>query len=346
MKKHLFPESGTFYKANLHMHTTVSDGRMTPEQVKEEYMKRGYSVIAFTDHEVLVPHNELSDENFLAITSYEVGTNEPDHQGGFSYVHTYHLNLYAKDKNKDVSQVFTMSRMWPPHAVKYLNDEIKRIDFKREYSVESINAVIAKANEDGFFVSYNHPNWSLQSYPDYAELKGLWGVECYNTGCVRSGFPDTMQPIDDLLNKGERVFPLATDDAHAGIATLHDCFGGFTMIKAEKLEYDTIINALLKGDFYASSGPLIKELYVEDGILHVITDDVNKIEFITNRRFRYVQTASENNTINHAEFDLNAFIEDNKGATENDPAPYFRITVTDHCGEQAQTRAYFEEDYI
>lgn len=39
MKKYLIPNEGKFYKANLHMHTTVSDGKMTPEEVKEEYMK-------------------------------------------------------------------------------------------------------------------------------------------------------------------------------------------------------------------------------------------------------------------------------------------------------------------
>ena len=37
MKKYLLPENLTPYKANLHCHTTISDGVWTPEQVKEEY---------------------------------------------------------------------------------------------------------------------------------------------------------------------------------------------------------------------------------------------------------------------------------------------------------------------
>ena len=37
MKKYLIKEEGNFYKANLHMHTTVSDGKMTPLEVKEKY---------------------------------------------------------------------------------------------------------------------------------------------------------------------------------------------------------------------------------------------------------------------------------------------------------------------
>ena len=43
---YLLPKEGTFYKANLHCHTVVSDGDLTPEQVKEAYMGQGYSIVA------------------------------------------------------------------------------------------------------------------------------------------------------------------------------------------------------------------------------------------------------------------------------------------------------------
>ena len=68
MKKHLLPESGNFYKANLHCHTVLSDGCLTPEEVKEIYKNAGYSVVAYTDHDILIPHHaELSDDEFLAL---------------------------------------------------------------------------------------------------------------------------------------------------------------------------------------------------------------------------------------------------------------------------------------
>ena len=35
--KELLPEAGKFYKGNLHSHTIVSDGIMTPEQSKRAY---------------------------------------------------------------------------------------------------------------------------------------------------------------------------------------------------------------------------------------------------------------------------------------------------------------------
>ena len=53
MRKYLLPKDGTFYKANLHCHSTVSDGALTPEELKKAYMAEGYSIIAYTDHNVL-----------------------------------------------------------------------------------------------------------------------------------------------------------------------------------------------------------------------------------------------------------------------------------------------------
>lgn len=76
VRKYLLPETGIFYKANLHCHTVLSDGNKTPEEVKEAYQKLGYSIVAYTDHELLIPHDELTDENFLALHGFELEINE------------------------------------------------------------------------------------------------------------------------------------------------------------------------------------------------------------------------------------------------------------------------------
>ena len=47
MRKYLLPESGNFYKVNMHNHTTNSDGEHTPEQIKEIYKSLGYSANAY-----------------------------------------------------------------------------------------------------------------------------------------------------------------------------------------------------------------------------------------------------------------------------------------------------------
>ena len=70
----LLPRVYGSYKANLHCHTTYSDGNLSPEQVKEHYKANGYSVVAFTDHNVLIDHSALNDKDFLALVGLEVDT--------------------------------------------------------------------------------------------------------------------------------------------------------------------------------------------------------------------------------------------------------------------------------
>ena len=189
MRIDLLPRGGRFYKANLHTHSTISDGGLTPAELKEEYKARGYSILAITDHNALVPHTALWDEEFLTITSYEADTNAKDDENGYACRPTYHMNLYARDPHKTVSAVFTLTRSWPPHSHQYMTAEALAVDFRREYDVASMNAFIAKAKEDGFIVSLNHPNWSQQRYPDYAPLKGLWGWSGITRAVSAGAFP-------------------------------------------------------------------------------------------------------------------------------------------------------------
>ena len=337
MKKYLLPNKGNFYKANLHMHTTISDGNMSIEEVKKAYMEQGYSIVAFTDHEIMVPHPELTDDKFLAITSTEVSVNIR-YDCDFRYNKVYHLNLYSKEPLRDYFKAFTKERMWLKHSFQYISENQEKVGFKKEYNVDNINQVIEIANKENMLVSYNHPVWSLQNYIDYIGLKGLWGVEWYNTGCVREGYIDTMQPIDDLLRNGERVFPLATDDAHA----LHSCFGGFVMVKASSLDYDEVFNALKKGDFYSSTKPLIYELYIEDNLIHIKTSEAKKIYLTTDRR--YTRFSNSDKMITEATFDINEYISSCNSELSNNH--YIRITVVDASGNEAHTRAYYLDELI
>ena len=43
-----FRHKGLWFKGNLHSHTTVSDGKLTPKQLVYLYKNRGYSFLALT----------------------------------------------------------------------------------------------------------------------------------------------------------------------------------------------------------------------------------------------------------------------------------------------------------
>ena len=338
MKKHLLPNKGHFYKANLHVHTNVSDGKMSPAEIKRVYLERGYSVVAFTDHEVMVPHPELTDDRFLAITATEISTNQR-YDCDFCYSKTYHLNIYSPDAGKNCFNTFDRSKIWLEHSLQYVTAEQEKVNFDRVYTVDRMNEVIQKAREEGCLVSYNHPVWSQQDHGDYKDLEGLWGVEVYNAGCARAGYFDSAKPLDDLLRQGQRVLPLATDDAH----TLADCFSGFVMIKAEELRYDAIFRALKNGDFYASTGPALQEVSIEAGIVRVVSSPVSVICISTDCRHQYFKRA-EGELLTEAAFDLNGYLQLAKDGIQ--PHQYIRVTAVDERGNAAYSRAYFMDELL
>ncbi len=336
MRKYLLPDSGNFYKANLHVHTTVSDGEMTPEEIKRIYMERGYSIVAFTDHEVMVPHPELTDDSFLALTATEISVNQR-YDCDFHFTKTYHLNIYSPFENKSSFSTFDRSQIWKKESLRYITPEQDMIDYKRVYTVDCINDMIKRANDEGCLVSYNHPVWSLQDHADYIGLKGLWGIEVYNTACARNGHFDSAKPMDDLLRAGERVMPLAGDDAHL----MQDCFGGFLMVNAERLGYDEVFGALKKGDFYSSVGPELHEISIKDGVVRIRTSPVAFIGIVTDTRYLHTEKSADG-TLTEVNFDINGYLRlAAEGVNEH---RYIRVTLIDASGNPAYSRAYFIDE--
>lgn len=341
MKKILFGKTGNYYKANMHTHTNISDGSLSPEEIKAEYQKRGYSIVAYTDHDIMICHNDLCDDKFLAINSHEIEMNNSGTGPNFSFMKTYHLNFYAKKPNLKLSPVFCEKRVWVAHTRPLVTDEMRTVDCPAEYSVESMNNLIKIANENGFFVSYNHPVWSVQNYEDYIDLKGLWGVEVYNTESALAGFYDNEQPYVDLIRKSNRVFPLATDDTHNPKAI----GGGWIVVDAENLEYETVTKALIDGDFYASNGPSIEKIYMEGEKLFVECSDVAMIRLETERRFAN-QYERGDQPLTSGCFDLSVYLSDTKKRKPEHTTPYVKITLVDKNGKRAFSRPYYLEDLI
>jgi hypothetical protein len=299
-------------------------------------MEHGYSVVAFTDHEVMVSQNHLTDENFLAINAVETITSDKWH-GGYCYNKTYHINFYAKDPEITHCPVLSAKNIWQEHTKAYATQEMIDHPYKNHYSIAGVNDAIQKANDAGFLVCLNHPVWSSLDYTDYMGLKGLWGVEVFNTGCYRGGQHDTVQPMVDLLRSGENVMPVAADDTHSPGDACH----GWVQVKAERLEYKTVMKALERGEFYASTGPEIKDLYMEDGVLHITTSGAASIALISNYRYHRKRYATEEQPLTEASFDLNGFIEQNLAHEYPRWAPWVRLEVRDAAGELAWRRAYF-----
>ena len=109
MRTELLSQNKNQYKTNLHCHSTVSDGEQSPEEIKEYYKSLGYSAVCYTDHEVLIGHKELCDEDFIALHGYEVAIKKDwsEHTGDFMPV--YHLNLIAESQDNLTMPQFFLS---------------------------------------------------------------------------------------------------------------------------------------------------------------------------------------------------------------------------------------------
>ena len=331
MKKYLLPENGNFYKANLHCHTTVSDGQMSPEEIKARYKELGYSIVAFTDHDVLIPHPELADETFLPLNGYELEVSDLKTEPK-KFRKTTHMCFVALEPDNVTQVCYHREKYLFGNAPDY-KDKIKfdesLPDYEREYTPECISEMMKLGRENGFFVTYNHPTWSLETYEEYMNYHHMHAMEIYNNECVLIGDYDYNERVyDDMLRGGKRIFCLSTDDTHAERA----CGGGYIMIKADKLEYKTITDALLAGNFYASCGPEIHNLWFEDGKIHIDCSDAVSIRFGTASRRGENIRAEEGKTLNSAEF------------TVLPDDGYVRVTVTDAKGNHANTNAYYTEE--
>ena len=308
MKKYLLPDGMKSYKANLHCHSTYSDGHFTVEFLKEYYRKNGYSIVAFSDHNVLIPHPELMSDDFIPLTATEIDVNKPHSE------RCYHLNFFSCDQSKTE---------FPP--------------IERVYSVEGINKIIETGNKNGFLCQYNHPRWSLQTAEEYRDLKGLWGFEVFNTGCeleLHDGWGDREYEVI-CRDGGELPAATATDDNHNWANDItspyDDSFGGWTTVFSPALTYGDVYNALKNGDCYATTGPEIHSLYVEDGRLHAKFSPAHSVclRFETRRTGVVI---SDSDDLTEAEFDVGGEYR------------YFRLEVKDSHNNKAMTRAYsFEE---
>lgn len=335
--KRLLPQVEKYFRANLHSHTCITDAQPTPEEMKAFYKKRGYQILSITDHNVVMDMSELNEEDFLMLTGAEFNVNENPFQRGCC--RSAHLNFIAKRPDL----------LWQPfryHKEYNSAEYLAKADIdnmSQEHSVENINAIIKAANEHGYLVMYNHPHWSLHDYADYAGLKGLWAMEICNHGSASYGDHYNGTIYRDLLNQGNRLFPVGADDSHSerGVG------GAWVMVGADKLEYGSVINALEKGDFYASTGAEIYDLYVEDQKLYIRCSDALSITVDSGLRYAAREKpAAPDKLLREGVIDLKKWFgfcatDDARNANRT----WFKVVVHGPCGDYAATRAFWYDEF-
>ena len=331
MKVFLDSKKG-YYKANLHCHTTNSDGKLTPEQIKDIYKSRGYSAVAFTDHEHLIDNSHLTDDGFVAITGCELAIKEESSGSTLRSprMKATHLCLWAKDPHNDITPCY--SSVADHFITPSVEGRVKAdTDEQRVYTRECVERIISTARERGFLVCYNHPSWSLQDATDYPMHGAADFIEVFNTGSVMGGLYCDEAAYSEMLRLGYKVMPVAADDNHNRRpvdSADSDSFGGFVMINADRLDYSSLISSLERGDFYASTSPSIYSLTLDGRTVRVKTSPVKKISVISGGRPSKARIADGEEYLTEWELTL------------PDSFDGFRIKLDDGRGGMAFTRFY------
>ena len=203
------------YKANLHSHSTLSDGKRTPEQLKQMYKAKGYSILSITDHEKPMNHSCLNDPDFITITGYEAYIRDNPECKYDPYKAEVHMNLFARDPENTAIVCYNpaFSRYIPAEQV----DAYEKVGSQRprELTVPYVNEFIKTAKENGYIVSYNHPWWSLESEERILQYDGFFSLEmCNYDSYLISRLEYNAALYDKLVLSGKRIFCHSVDDNH------------------------------------------------------------------------------------------------------------------------------------
>ena len=319
------------YKANLHAHSTISDGALSPESMKSLYRSHGYSILAITDHNAPMPHNDMTEQDFLMLTGYEADVRTPS-EGSTRYQPTAHLCFYARDPENRTLIWYDEDRF------KGENDPRRKWNVtpprRREYSVSYVNDLIRAAKEHGYIVSHNHYAWSLESEAQVLAYEGIFSMEICNGGCWATGNIEyNAQLYNKMLRQGLRIACHGTDDNHNhSSGALSDSFLAWTYVLSDDLTYSSVFEALEKGSFYASRGPQIYSLTVDGRSAHIECSEAKVIYAYFGSKDARVKMAEEGETITKADFSI------------PDDAPFVRFSVFDEYQRSADTRGYFANE--
>ena len=248
------PAETGYLKGQLHLHSNNSgDSATPPERVVQWYEEHGFDFIVFTDHNRITP--PMRSGKLLAFSGVELTQNletcDPPPLPGFACL--LHVNALFVDA--------TELRWRAPRPTSRL---------------ALYTDALEEAHALGGLAQLNHPNFHWAADPALVtELarRGLVLFEVANQGSDVNNDGDATHPStealwDAVLTAGGTLYGTATDDAHryddaeAARARGEDPDvgnRGWVMVHAAR-DPVAIRNALARGDFYSSTGVVLRRI--------------------------------------------------------------------------------------
>jgi len=222
-----FDQPGRFYKGNLHMHSTNSDGLLDPAAAVAAYRDRGYDFVSLTDHFMERFHFPVTDTSAFRTADFTTLLGAELHGEGLRNGELWHIVAVGLPG-----------------------------DFAGQSPHENGMEIAARALAAGAFITIAHPHWNGVTQMDVMKIEDFDAIEIHNEGHTNdSERGNGWMLADALATAGLRFSVTAGDDAH--FKARPDVFGGWVNVKAESLDPEALLASLKAGRYYSSTGPEI-----------------------------------------------------------------------------------------
>lgn len=290
------PESVRWYKGTTHVHTLWSDGDDFPEMVAGWYKRNGYDFIAITDHNTLasaerwyrvppsgagavayrryverfgptwVEERRSGDTVRVRLKRFEEYRARVEEPGRFILVPGEEITQYLGGRGAHMNALNLVEVVEAQPGATLVEM------FQRDLDALARQA---KASGRDIIGVLNHPNflWS-QTAEDLLALRDLRFFELYNGHPLVNNAGDALhagvERMWDIVNTrrlahGDTalLYGVATDDSHDYHefgAPLRNPGRGWIAIRARELDRDSLMAAMVRGDFYASTGVTLSDV--------------------------------------------------------------------------------------
>ncbi|MCS7265558.1 MAG: CehA/McbA family metallohydrolase [Armatimonadetes bacterium] len=141
--------------------------------------------------------------------------------------------------------------------------------------------VIDAVNAQGGVAILAHPNWGENfchwRQENLASLRNYAGIEVFNGNILRdSGSPLASDRWDMLLSMGHKCWCYGVDDTHSEL----DLANGWTMVLADDINPEGIVEALKEGRCYASSGVFFEAIETNEKSIRIVARNADRIAFV------------------------------------------------------------------
>ncbi len=234
----------TWYRGNIHTHTTESDGDEEPAKVAAWYRDHGYDFLVLSDHNhlTLLDYGNGRDGSLgpLMIPGEEVTI--PWSHEDRTPVHLGAIGIERYVEPIDTGDVAT-----------------------------TLQANIDAIRDAGGISCINHPSWKWAfDHEAILKTRGASLMEVFNAASQCNNYPIPIpgfltpsQIWDNVLSAGVPIFGVASDDSHHYHDFSYDLDNpgrGWVMVESDGLESEAVVEAMAAGRFYSSTGVFLGQL--------------------------------------------------------------------------------------